>query len=50
MDKTWENIKTHVEDSHKILRTTRGKIIKSMAYYDVHMLAKQVLVEVKVVK
>ena len=49
-DKTWENLKNHFEHAHQSLRTTRGKMMRSMAFRHVNMLATQVLAEVKVVK
>ena len=45
----WENLKDSFEHAHHLLRTTRGKTMRSMAFQHENMLATQVLAEIKAV-
>ena len=49
-DKTWANLKEHFEHAHQSLRTTRGKMMRSMTIQHANMLAPQLLTEIKAVK
>ena len=48
--KTWANLKEHFEHAHQSLRTTRGKMMRSMTIQHANILAPQLLTEVKAVK
>ena len=44
------NLKDHFEHAYQILRTTRGKTMRSMVFQHANMLVIKVLVEIKAVK